>query len=83
MNTHDLGNVIQVILDNKVVDEEVRISWIKILCKDYFALSKVAIDTKKVEQIEAYVRLLQDGDPENENPKKILDQIDEILEGSM
>lgn len=58
MNTHDLGNVIQVILDNKVVDEEVRISWIKILCKDYFALSKVALVTKKIEQIEAYVRLL-------------------------
>ena len=38
---------------------------------------------RKVGQIEAYVRLLQDGDPENEDSKKILDYINEILERKM
>ena len=31
------------------------------------------------DKINAYVYLLQTGDPETENPKKILDYIDEIL----
>ena len=34
----------------------------------------------KLGKIGIYVRILQEGDPENENPKKILDYIDEILE---
>jgi hypothetical protein len=34
----------------------------------------------QLEQVQAYCRLLQEGDPENENPKKILDEIDKITE---
>ena len=36
-----------------------------------------AID--KVEGVLIYIRMLQDGDPENENPKKILDYIESEL----
>jgi hypothetical protein len=34
---------------------------------------------KKVEGLLAYVRILQDGDPENEKPKEILDYIESSL----
>jgi hypothetical protein len=37
----------------------------------------------KVDKIKVYVRLLQEGDPENENPKKILDFIDQVLANQM
>lgn len=33
----------------------------------------------KVESVLIYIRMLQDGDPENENPKKILDYIENEL----
>lgn len=33
----------------------------------------------RVESILVYIRILQDGDPENENPKKILDWIESEL----
>jgi hypothetical protein len=33
----------------------------------------------KAEIISIYVRMLQDGDPENENPKEILDYIEQVL----
>lgn len=34
----------------------------------------------KIEQAYVYVRMLMDGDPENENPKEILEKLEEILE---
>lgn len=34
----------------------------------------------KIETIQVYVRMLQDGDPENENPKKILDYIEKEVD---
>ena len=34
----------------------------------------------EIGKIKAYIRILQDGDPENENPKKILDTIEHMLE---
>lgn len=37
----------------------------------------------KLQKIESYVNLLQDGDPENENPKKILDTITDVLENKI
>lgn len=33
-----------------------------------------------LDKISIYVRLLQDGDPDNENPKKILDSIEKDLQ---
>ena len=43
------------------------------MAKDIFRGLR-AIDV--LERISIYVRILQDGDPENENPQKILDYID-------
>ncbi len=37
-------------------------------------------DRQIVQSIKSYVDLLQEGDPENEEPEKILDNIDKILE---
>ena len=35
----------------------------------------------RLEKIGSYVLMLQEGDPDNEDPKKILDQIEEYLGG--
>ena len=47
-------------------------------------LSEKALNAlKKIGEIEIYVRILQEGDPEAENPKAILDEIDRIIERKM
>jgi len=40
---------------------------------------KVPRYNDRLGKIQAYCRILQDGDPENENPKEILDKIEKIL----
>lgn len=47
--------------------------------KDWNDLQYCLSLKKKVEKIKSHVRLLQEGDPENEDPKKILDYIDGVL----
>jgi len=42
-------------------------------------MRQIITNSKKIAKIESYVRLLQDGDPENESPEKILNVIDKIL----
>lgn len=60
------------------------VSLIRISLNEYNEMinlkSKLNKMSQKLDSIESYVRILQDGDPENENPKKILDYIDEIME---
>ena len=42
-------------------------------------IHQILLNQQRIGQIAIYCRLLQDGDPENENPKAILDYVDEVL----
>lgn len=48
--------------------------------ESYRAYLNKDINQKILGKISIYVRILQEGDPENENPKKILDTIEKELE---